>query len=101
MTAAMAQQMAQLTAEQRRAVLDGLSPEELAVLEYKWEFWARPDQLPPAGEWRTWLLLGGRGSGKTRSSAEWVRAEMESGRRRNMGLIGPTADDVRNTMIEG
>jgi phage terminase large subunit-like protein len=93
--------LAQLPHDQRRTALEGMTAADLAALEWFWPFWARPDQLPPAGDWRTWLLLGGRGSGKTRSSAEWVRAEMESGRRRNMGIIGPTADDVRNTMIEG
>ena len=39
-----------------------------------WRLWARADQLPPDGDWRSWLLLGGRGSGKTRCGAEWVRA---------------------------
>ena len=45
-----------------------------------WQVWARDDQLPPAAEadgeaWRVWLILGGRGSGKTRAGAEWVRAQ--------------------------
>lgn len=67
---------------------------------------ARDDQLPPPqrlfrAPWRTWLLLGGRGSGKTRSAAEWVRAEAESGRRRLAGLLGPTSDSVRREMVEG
>ena len=62
---------------------------------------ARPNQRPPAGEWRTWLLLMGRGTGKTRSAAEWVRAEVESGRARRLALVGATAADVRDVMIEG
>lgn len=82
-------------------LLEGFSSTDLAALEYCWEFWARPDQLPPNWSWRTWLLLGGRGAGKTRSAAEWVRAEMESGRRRNMGILGPTADAVRRIQVEG
>jgi phage terminase large subunit-like protein len=44
-------------------------------LFYNWPSWARDDQLPPPGDWVTWLLLGGRGSGKTRAGAEWVRAQ--------------------------
>jgi phage terminase large subunit-like protein len=56
---------------------------------------------PAPGEWRAWLLLGGRGSGKTRCSAEWVRDQMEAGRRRHMALIGPTADTIRRDMVEG
>src|SRR4051794_33771457 len=93
--------LAKLPPGQRRAALDGMSAVDLAALEWYWPFWARPDQLPPPGDWRTWLLLGGRGSGKTRSAAEWVRAEMESGRRRQMGIVGPTADSVRRVMVEG
>ncbi|MFL5285459.1 MAG: LAGLIDADG family homing endonuclease [Rhodopila sp.] len=62
--AANARRLAELSPEQRRAALSALSPEDLQKLEYTWEFWARPDQLPPPGDWRTWLLLGGRGSGK-------------------------------------
>ena len=96
-----AQRLAELSPKKRRKVLEGLSPAELQVLEYEWLVWARPDQLPPPPPWRTWLLLGGRGSGKTRSSAEWIRAEMMSGRRRQMGIIAPTADSLRGICVEG
>jgi phage terminase large subunit-like protein len=51
------------------------SPAELPSLGYDWPFWACPDQLPPAGNWRYWLVLAGRGFGKTRIGAEWVRAK--------------------------
>src|SRR6516162_11389991 len=98
MTAA-ALQLAALPEADRRRVLVGLSEDELAALEYEWRFWARPDQLPPEGYWRTWLLLGGRGSGKTRSAAEWCRAEVESGRRLQLGIVGPTADALRRVQI--
>src|SRR5439155_12915332 len=62
---------------------------------------ARPGQRPPAGDWRVFLLLGGRGAGKTRTAAELVRAWVETGQARRIGLIGATAADVRDTMIEG
>jgi predicted phage terminase large subunit-like protein len=101
MSIAMAQRLAGLTGEQRHAVLDGLSAEELAALEYKWEFWARDDQLPPPGDWRTWLYKGARGVGKTRTAAEWIRAEVEAGRRRQLGIIAPTADSLRRICVEG
>lgn len=94
-TRALAQQLAAMPERERRALLATLTPIELETLEYAWPIWARADQLPPPGDWRTWLLLGGRGSGKTRSSAETVRAEIEAGRRRSIGLIGPTADTLR------
>jgi phage terminase large subunit-like protein len=96
-----ARRLAELSPEKRAEVLKGVSAAELGALEYNWEFWARPDQLPPPPPWRTWLLRGGRGSGKTRSSAEWVRAEMTSGRRRQMGIIAPTADSLRGICVEG
>lgn len=86
---------------ERRAALSKLSPSELAALEFAWPVWARPDQLPPDGPWRTWLQLGGRGSGKTRSAAEWVRAEVEGGRRQSVGIIGPTSDTLRRDVVQG
>ena len=66
-----------------------------------WEFWARPNQLPPPGDWRVWLLLAGRGFGKTRSGAEFVRARVQAGLASRVALVGPTAADVRDVMIEG
>ncbi len=86
---------------ERRAALAKLKPAELQALEYAWPVWARPDQLPPLTTWRTWLLLGGRGSGKTRSAAEWVRGEVEAGKRRHLGIIGPTADTLRRDVVQG
>ena len=62
---------------------------------------ARPSQRPPAGDWRTWLLLMGRGAGKTRSAAEWVRHRVETGAARRIALVGATAADVRDVMVEG
>src|SRR5215471_5336824 len=77
-----------------------MAPGEANALEYDWRYRARPEQLPPAGSWRVWLLLAGRGFGKTRCGAEWVRAEVKAGRRR-IALVGPTAADARNVMVEG
>lgn len=72
-----------------------------AALLNDWRFWARREQLAPAGNWRSWLFLGGRGAGKTRSGAEWVAEQVRSGRARRIALIGPTFHDVREVMIEG
>lgn len=66
--------------------------------------WARdrrPSQVPPPGSWRTWLLMAGRGFGKTRTGAEWVREEVMTGRMRRVALVAPTAADVRDVMVEG
>ena len=87
--------------------LDALSDGELMALPYLFEFWALPHQLPPSGEWRTWVIMGGRGAGKTRAGAEWVRSEvegarpMDTGRCKRIALVGETIDQVREVMIFG
>jgi predicted phage terminase large subunit-like protein len=66
-----------------------------------WHYWARQSQLAPEGDWRVWLLLAGRGFGKTRAGAEWVRAQAESGAAQRIALVAPTARDARLVMVEG
>ena len=83
----------------RNGLIETLSDEECAELYYDWSFWARPDQLPPREDWIYWVILAGRGAGKTRVGAEIVRAwSMEFS---HVNLIGPTQDDVREVMVEG
>jgi phage terminase large subunit-like protein len=79
----------------------GLDGRELEMLDKEWAAWARPDQRPPAGDWLVWLLLGGRGAGKTRAGAEWVRAFATRERGGRIALVGETFADVREVMIEG
>lgn len=62
---------------------------------------ARPSQLPPPGNWRTWLILSGRGFGKTRTGAEFIRQEVQAGRMQRVALVGSTAADVRDVMVQG
>lgn len=93
--------IASLPAANRRTILSALSDEDIGRLLYDWRFWARPAQLAPAGRWRVWLILAGRGFGKTRAGAEWVRQRIEAGRARRVALVGETAADVRGVMIEG
>ena len=83
----------------RQAFLASLSEKEAAELSYYWPFWARPAQQPPAGDWRVWLILAGRGFGKTRTGAEWVRESVK--RYPLTNIIAPTADDARDIMVEG
>lgn len=71
------------------------------MLLYEWQLWARPKQLPPSGDWRVWLLMAGRGFGKTRAGAEWIRWLAQSGRARHIALVGETFDDARHVMVEG
>lgn len=91
--------LAALTAPERLSVLDGFTPAELEAIEWDWPCWARPNQLAPAGMWQTWMLLAGRGFGKTRTGAEWVRGIKETCPR--IALVGPTAADVRDVIVEG
>ncbi len=89
--------------------LNDLTDAQIRRIYFDWRFWARDDQLPPEDEaaWRVWLLLGGRGAGKTRAGAEWVRAQAlglwdgDARRARRIALIGETFADVRRVMIEG
>ncbi|WP_420562618.1 DNA-packaging protein [Thalassobaculum sp.] len=84
-----------------RALLTGLSDREAAHLLHDWPLWARDKQLPPPGDWRVWLILAGRGFGKTRTGAEWVRALAEGQRAGRIALVGETASDARDVMVEG
>ncbi len=87
--------------------LDELEEEELLALPYLFEFWAMDHQLPPEGAWRTWVVMGGRGAGKTRAGAEWVRSVVEGARPfdegacRRVALVGETIEQVREVMIFG
>jgi len=86
----------------RRNFLNSLTEQERTALEYEWKFWGRPEQWEPPGDWLYWLLLAGRGFGKSRTGSEYVRERMV--KRADVAratLIAPTAADVRDIMIEG
>ena len=93
-----------LSDEEREAALNSLSDEEAAPLLnelYDWSLIARPEQLPPPGDWSVWIVEAGRGFGKSRTGAEWVRNWAESGKVGRIHLVARTAADVRDVMIEG
>jgi phage terminase large subunit-like protein len=102
-----AQILANLPDEEREEALKDLSPQVLAALKYNWEFWARPNQLQPEGDWTTWLILAGRGFGKTRTGAETIRnwvcgdTPLSGGRASRIALVAETAPDARDVMVEG
>ncbi len=81
-------------------VMKALGPELVEELTYNWKFWARPDQIEPDGDWKIWMPLAGRGWGKTRTGAEWVRHRVMCGDRR-IACVAPTKGDVRRVMVEG
>lgn len=99
--------LASATPEAVEEFLSGLSENALLSLPWMFEFWALPHQLPPEGVWRTWVIMGGRGAGKTRAGAEWVRSEVEGpgptdpGRSSRVALVGETVDQAREVMVFG
>src|ERR1700674_928589 len=89
-----------LSSEQRRKWFSSLSDDEAEALLHDWEFWARPKQLEPTDRpWVNWLVMAGRGFGKTRVGSEQVRKWVREFPIVN--LIGPTASDVRDVMVQG
>lgn len=88
--------------EKQKLFLDSLTVEEMQILLDAWALWAHPAQRVPAGHnWRIWLFLGGRGAGKTRAGAEWVRDGVTRGQIGRIALLAPTLADAREVMIDG
>ena len=100
-TPSLLESLVSLTEQDRDATIASLTQAEAEQLLYDWSFWARDKQLAPKGDWLVWLLLAGRGFGKTRTGAEWVRDRVESGAARRIAFIAQTPADVRDVMIEG
>jgi phage terminase large subunit-like protein len=90
-------------------LLSSLSEEELAELRWHWRFWARPNQIAPEGDWNTWLVMAGRGFGKTRMGSEWIRENVcgtsplapSPSRWERIALVAETAADARDVMVLG
>ncbi|USI71464.1 DNA-packaging protein [Sphingomonas morindae] len=96
-----AARLAAMSPARRRTLLAGLDDAMAAAWLTRWDFWARPEQRAPAGDWRIWLLLAGRGFGKTRAGAEWVRAIGEQDGAARIALVGATLGEARAVMVEG
>ena len=84
-----------------RAVGQRMSEHGRTGLDYRWPLTARYNQTPPDGLWTAWILMAGRGFGKTRTGAEWVRSQVESGRAGRIALVARTPAEIRDTMIQG
>lgn len=93
--------LASLSEQEQQEYLKSLSPEAQAKLKWSWEFWARPNQLPPEGDWSTWLVLAGRGFGKTRMGSEWIRKIVRENPGCRIALVAETAADARDVMVLG
>src|SRR5260221_601498 len=90
-----------LSRRQKAAFVASLSEKEAKELRYLWPAWARANQLAPSEAFVVWIMLGGRGMGKTRGGAEFIRGKVERGEWGRVALIGRTAADVRDVMIGG
>lgn len=110
MALSLAQRVARLPAAERQAWFATLTPAQATALLRDWAFWPRPEQLAPAGDWTTWLILAGRGWGKTRTAAEWVLDRIRDLDRaalrvadgiHRVALLARTAADAREVMVEG
>lgn len=87
--------------EVQRRVLKGLTAPQKRELIERWQAWAHPGQLAPAGAWRVWMMLAGRGFGKTRAGSEWVSAQARADPSLRIALVGGTNEEVRKVMVEG
>ena len=107
-----ASKLALLPERERESFLAGLSDRELAALRWDWRFWGRPAQMEPGpladgSAWVTWMILAGRGFGKTRAGSEWIRENvcgrtpLARGRAGRIALVAETAADARDVMVQG
>ena len=87
--------------EHRDALSHSLDAVERVEFPYNWPMIARPPQRAPAGDWRVWLVMAGRGFGKTRSGAEWVRLTAEADPEARIALVGASLVEARSVMVEG
>jgi len=108
-----AERLAFLSPEERREMLDdileGAGPDAIEKLDHSWDFWARPHQMEPVagcfcgcdGMWLNWVIIAGRGWGKTRTGAEWIHQKIGDGTYKLVHLVGATAQDARDIMVLG
>jgi phage terminase large subunit-like protein len=93
--------LSKATAEEQRKAIRFATVEQLIAWDADFEEWAHKNQLPPNGEgWRTWLMMAGRGFGKTRAGAEWI-FKLANIRPVSIALIGATISEARSIMVEG
>jgi phage terminase large subunit-like protein len=93
--------VAGLSPAERKRFVALLDNDELAAIDSSWEFWGRTAQKPPSDDWRVWLILAGRGFGKTRAGAEWVRGIAKTDGAARIALVGASLFEARSVMVEG
>lgn len=85
----------------RQQVADALNQNERNVFDWHWPMLAREEQLPPPGNWRIWMILAGRGFGKTRAGAEWVRMTAELHPAARIAPVSASLAEAHAVMVEG
>lgn len=95
------EQWAIIEPERISALLASMDEQQVRDWAANWEIRSRPDQRAPLGKWRVWAIRAGRGSGKTRAGAEYIRDRVKTGQARRIALVGRTAADVRDVMLNG
>ena len=95
------ERLALLPEAERGRIIAGLSEAAMEALAVDWRWLARPAQLAPVGDWGVWLMMAGRGFGKTRAGAEWVRGIAENDPAARIALVGATLGEARAVMVEG
>lgn len=98
MTRSIMEEISLLDPQERDEILKDIDPDTLV---WDWHSWGRPEQFAPPGNWNVWMAIAGRGWGKTRAGAEWVRAKARDNPGCRIFLVARTAADVRDVMIEG
>ena len=86
---------------ERRAEFAKLDKRQLRSVASHWRLWANEGQLPPTSDWHAWLIMAGRGFGKTRAGAEWVRAVARADGTARFALVGASLGEARRIMVEG
>ncbi|GGC38053.1 large terminase [Novosphingobium marinum] len=90
-----------LPQDERLAALRNLDEAERTAFAWHWRLWAREPQVAPGGDWRTWLILAGRGFGKTRAGSEWIREIATTDPEAHIALVGASLGEARAVMVEG
>src|SRR5690349_983008 len=96
----LAQELLLLEPAERRAALAAMADEQCQQLLPYWRLWAHDGQVAPAMGWHTWLIMAGRGYGKTRAGAEWVREIAEANPVARIALVGASLGEARRIMVE-
>ena len=100
-TVALLATLRQLPPETRRSVMAGLPAWVVDAVREEWWWQARGGQIEPAGDWRIWAIVAGRGFGKTRAGAEWVSQRAREDPRARIALVAASRDEAGRVMVEG